>query len=48
MGPVLKFFRYCTSIFLVKSVFFAVEVSLHWLNNVSGVYLFQVPLLLIG
>jgi hypothetical protein len=46
MGPVLKFFSY--SYFFAKSVFFVVEVSLHWLNNVSGVYLFQFPLPLIG
>ncbi len=35
-------------IFTWKCVFFAVSVSLHWLNIVSGVYLVQVPLLLIG
>jgi hypothetical protein len=31
-----------------KSVFLAVNSSLRWLNNVSGVYLVQVSLLLIG
>ncbi len=30
------------------SVFLAVNASLRWLNNVSGVYLVQVFLLLIG
>ncbi len=31
-----------------RSVFLAVNASLHWLNNVLGVYLVQVSLLLIG
>ena len=31
-----------------KSVFLAVNASLRWLNNVSGVYLVQVSMLLIG
>jgi hypothetical protein len=31
-----------------KSLFLAFNASLHWLNNVSGVYLVQVSLLLIG
>ncbi len=31
-----------------KSVFLAVNASLRWLNNVSGVYLVQVSLILIG
>jgi hypothetical protein len=31
-----------------KTVFLAVNTSLRWLNNVSGVYLTQVSLLLIG
>jgi hypothetical protein len=30
------------------TVFLAVNASLHWLNNVCGVYLTQVSLLLIG
>jgi hypothetical protein len=34
-------------IFDAKSVFLAVSASLHWLNNVSGVYI-MVSLLLIG
>jgi hypothetical protein len=43
MGP---FF----SIFLVDPMilFFAVNASLHWLNNVSGMYLVQVYLILVG
>ncbi len=36
--------RFCNA----KSVFLAVNASLRWLNNVSGVYLEQVSLLLIG
>ncbi len=35
-------------ILLLKSVFLAVYASLHWLNNVVGVYLVQVSLLLKG
>jgi hypothetical protein len=35
-------------IYNAKSVYLAVNVSLRWLINVSGVYLVQVPLLLIG
>jgi hypothetical protein len=35
-------------IYITKSVFLVVNASLHWLSNVSGVYLVQVPLLLIG
>jgi hypothetical protein len=31
-----------------KSVFLAINASLHWLNNVRGMYLVQVSLLLIG
>jgi hypothetical protein len=31
-----------------KSVFIVVNASLRWLNNVSGAYLVQVSLLLIG
>jgi hypothetical protein len=31
-----------------KGVFLAVNASLRWLNNVSGVYFVQVSLLLIG
>jgi hypothetical protein len=31
-----------------KSVFLAVNVSLRWFNNVVGVYLVQVSLLLVG
>jgi hypothetical protein len=34
-------------IFYAKSVFLAVHASLHWLNNVSGMYLVQIFLLLI-
>jgi hypothetical protein len=33
---------------MLKCVFFPVNVSLRWLNNVTGVYLVQVSLLLIG
>jgi hypothetical protein len=35
-------------IYKAKSVFFAVNASLRWLNNVSGAYLIQVSSLLIG
>jgi hypothetical protein len=35
-------------IYNAKSVFFTVNASLCWLNNVVGVYLVQVSLLLIG
>jgi hypothetical protein len=35
-------------IYITKSVFLVVNASLHWLNNVSGVYFVQVPLLLVG
>ncbi len=38
----------CTPIIFAKSVFFTIDASLLWLNNVSGVYLFQVSLLLFG
>jgi hypothetical protein len=31
-----------------RSVFLAVNVRLRWLNNVSGVYLVQISLILIG
>jgi hypothetical protein len=31
-----------------ESLFLAIIASLHWLNNVSGIYLIQVSLLLIG
>ncbi len=34
--------------FITQIVFFAVNASLHWLNNVSGVYLVQASLLLMG
>jgi hypothetical protein len=31
-----------------KSLFLAINASLRWLNNVTGLYLVQFPLLLIG
>jgi hypothetical protein len=47
-GQFLNFFRYSKDFMCIKSVFLAVNASLRWLNNVSGVYLVQVSLLLIG
>jgi hypothetical protein len=35
-------------VYKARSVFFAVNASLHWLNKVTGVYLVQISLLLIG
>jgi hypothetical protein len=42
------FFLGASMIFNAKSVFLVVNASLRWLNNVRGVYLIQVSLLLIG
>ncbi len=48
VAAIFKFFR-CFNFFLyAKSVFLLVNASLLWLNNVSGVYLTLVSLLLIG
>jgi hypothetical protein len=44
----LKFFFGVSMICNAKSVFLAVHTSLCCLNNVSGVYLVQVSLILIG
>jgi hypothetical protein len=41
-------FKVPQCLYNAKSVFLAVNASLHWLNNVIGVYLTQVSLLLIG
>ncbi len=41
-GPCFKFF------YNAKSILLSVNASLCWLNNVSGVYIVQVSLLLIG
>jgi hypothetical protein len=46
-GPFLNFFR-CSNDFITQSVFLTANESLRWLNNVSGVFLVQVSLLLIG
>jgi hypothetical protein len=48
--PVFKLFRleHLQCFYNAKNVFLVVNASLHWLNNVSGVYLVQVSLLLIG
>jgi hypothetical protein len=47
MRSVFKFLN-APMIYNAKSVFLAVNASLCWLYNVSGVYLIQVSLLLIG
>ncbi len=46
--PVFKYFRCSDDFYNAKSVFLAVNASLCWLNNVSGVYFIQVSLLLVG
>jgi hypothetical protein len=45
--PVFKFFRCANDFKTAKSVLLAVNATLHWLNNVSGVYLIQVSLILL-
>jgi hypothetical protein len=48
MQPVYKFCS-CSNDFIAQKVYFSrVNASLRWLNNVVGVYLLQVSLLLIG
>jgi hypothetical protein len=37
-GQFLNFFRGSKDFMCIKSVFLAVNASLRWLNNVSGVY----------
>jgi hypothetical protein len=46
-GQVLNFLG-APMLYNAKSMYLAVNASLHWLINVSGVYLVQVSLLLIG
>jgi hypothetical protein len=46
-GQVLNFLG-ASMLYKRKSMYLAVNASLHWLINVSGVYLVQVSLLLIG
>jgi hypothetical protein len=38
----------CSNDFITQKVILAVNASLRWLNNVSGMYLVQVSLFLIG
>ncbi len=45
-GQILTFFR-CSNDFIMRG-FLAVNGRLCWLNNVTGVYLVQVSLILIG
>jgi hypothetical protein len=44
---VIKFFKCSNDCYNAISGFLAVNASLRWLNNVNGVYLIQVSLLLI-
>ena len=37
-GPFFQFFSSSNVFYNAESVFLTVNVSLHWLNNVSGVY----------
>jgi hypothetical protein len=46
--PDFKFFKVLQKFYIAKSVFLAVNVSLDWLNNVVGMYLVQISLLLNG
>jgi len=38
-GPIFKFFR-CSNYFIAQKVYFAVNASLGWLNNVSCFFVF--------
>jgi hypothetical protein len=47
-GQIFIYFIAAQMFYNATSVFLAVNASLRWLNNVFGVYLLQVSLLLIG